>query len=279
MSASVISVIIPLYNKQDSIIATIKSVLSQTFTDFELIVVNDGSTDNSLTIIESIQDERIHIFNKANGGVSSARNYGVNVARGEWILFLDADDLLYERCLEILYKPTLNSAVDIVCAKFHSQNKEENLKIDSAYNFEGIVSNNYKWLFLNRFSLRMGGSLLKKEVVQQCRFDENFSRFEDMEAILEWIRNRRIMVLNQAVMVYCTQFTELSHAAKDVEKDFSFHMSFKNRNFWEKCILGTLLYLAFVTYPNNRKQLWEMYGWNFIYALISKIRMIVTKLL
>ena len=81
------SVIIPLYNKEKCIKDTIFSVLSQTYANFEIIVVDDGSTDNSATNVKSINDYRIKYYYKDNGGVSSARNYGISKAKGGWIFF------------------------------------------------------------------------------------------------------------------------------------------------------------------------------------------------
>lgn len=86
------SIIIPLYNKQDSIADTLESVFNQTHTEFEIIVVNDGSSDNSLTIVEAFKDPRLKIYSQENGGVSDARNYGISIAQNEYIAFLDADD-------------------------------------------------------------------------------------------------------------------------------------------------------------------------------------------
>lgn len=94
------SVVIPLYNKEISINNTVNSVLSQNHKDFELIIVNDGSTDNSLSVVEAIRDDRVRIINKPNGGVSSARNTGIEHARYDWIAFLDGDDLWQPRFLE-----------------------------------------------------------------------------------------------------------------------------------------------------------------------------------
>lgn len=95
-----ISVIIPLYNKQNHILKTLESVLKQTFQDFEIIVVDDGSTDTSLIKVKSIPDPRIRIFPQQNSGVSAARNKGILEARGEFVAFLDADDLWYPEYLE-----------------------------------------------------------------------------------------------------------------------------------------------------------------------------------
>ena len=87
-----ISVVIPLYNKQDYISDTIQSVLRQTYQNFEIIVIDDGSTDKSSAIVESINDNRIRLFKQPNAGVSTARNTGIAKSRGEWIAFIDADD-------------------------------------------------------------------------------------------------------------------------------------------------------------------------------------------
>lgn len=96
------SVIVPLYNKEFSIKNTIQSVLNQTCGDFEIIIVNDGSTDGSLQVVKSIDDARVRIIDKPNGGVSSARNRGVEEAKYEWIAFLDGDDIWKENHLEVL---------------------------------------------------------------------------------------------------------------------------------------------------------------------------------
>ena len=87
-----ISVIVPLYNKEDLIAISIGSVLKQSYKDYEIIVVNDGSTDKSIDMVKAFNDERIRIINQKNAGVAAARNKGIEEAKGEFIAFLDADD-------------------------------------------------------------------------------------------------------------------------------------------------------------------------------------------
>jgi glycosyltransferase involved in cell wall biosynthesis len=98
------SVIIPLFNKEKFIEATLKSVLNQTFIDFEILIINDGSTDNSHQIIKGFDDPRIRYFFKENAGVSSARNDGIEKAQSNYISFIDADDYWYPNFLEEMYK-------------------------------------------------------------------------------------------------------------------------------------------------------------------------------
>lgn len=87
-----VSIVIPLFNKRDHILRAIRSVLKQTHFDWELIIVDDGSTDGSADVVKTVSDLRIRLFSQPNGGVSKARNAGVRLARAEWVAFLDADD-------------------------------------------------------------------------------------------------------------------------------------------------------------------------------------------
>ena len=87
-----ISIILPIYNAEKYLHETIQSVLNQTYTNFELIAVNDGSTDGSMDVLQRIADDRLRIIDKKNTGVSDTRNMAIKAARGEYICFLDADD-------------------------------------------------------------------------------------------------------------------------------------------------------------------------------------------
>ena len=99
-----ISIVIPLYNKKDQVSNTIATVLAQTYQDFEVIIVNDGSTDDSVAEVEKVQDSRIRLIHQQNAGVSVARNRGIEASKGDLIAFLDADDEWNPGYLESQYQ-------------------------------------------------------------------------------------------------------------------------------------------------------------------------------
>lgn len=101
-----ISIVIPLYNKEQSITSTLQNVLKQTFQDFEIVIVDDGSTDHSVEEVNKVVDPRIRLIQQPNAGVSSARNRGIEEAKGEYIAFLDADDEWKPEYLETQYNLT-----------------------------------------------------------------------------------------------------------------------------------------------------------------------------
>lgn len=114
-----ISVIVPVYNAEKYLIKCVESVQNQTFQDWELLLVDDGSRDGSRALCEQCAagDDRIRVFHKKNGGVSSARNLGLREAKGSWIAFLDVDDRYEARCLETLWAAKEREGADTVaCA-------------------------------------------------------------------------------------------------------------------------------------------------------------------
>jgi glycosyltransferase involved in cell wall biosynthesis len=104
-----ISIITPLHNKELYLADTIKSVINQTYTDWEMIIVENGSTDNGLNIARSFDDERIKVLILNKRGPGAARNMGINHSAGEWILFLDADDMIEDKHIEVLLNVAKNN--------------------------------------------------------------------------------------------------------------------------------------------------------------------------
>jgi len=128
------SVVIPIYNKGPHIQRSISSVLNQTFQNFELILVNDASTDNSLTEIQKFTDERIRLFQRTEPGPGgyAARNLGIEKAKGKWVAFLDADDEWYPNHLEKMHELTTNYP-EIYLMGCGWQTKKEGIKKENSY--------------------------------------------------------------------------------------------------------------------------------------------------
>ena len=119
---TLVSVIVPVYNTEKYLEYCINSILKQTHRNIEIILVDDGSTDKSLSICNQYKkiDERINVISKQNTGVSDSRNIGVNNAKGEYILFVDSDDLLVPHTLPSLIISAMDSRTDILIADYQS---------------------------------------------------------------------------------------------------------------------------------------------------------------
>ena len=154
-----ISVIVPVYKVEKYLPECIESVLAQTFTDFELILVDDGSPDNSGKICDdyATRDSRIRVFHKENGGVSSARNLGLDNARGEWIGFVDPDDWIEPDMYEQMYLAGTENNADFVWCDFWTES--DTMIVLRSQGLEIVDSENMIMGFL---SGRLHGSVCTK---------------------------------------------------------------------------------------------------------------------
>ncbi|RDI45706.1 glycosyltransferase family 2 protein [Falsibacillus pallidus] len=144
-----VSIVVPIYNVDKYLVRCLDSLLNQTLKDIEIICVNDGSSDASLPILEKYEeiDKRINIINKVNGGVSSARNCGIDAARGEYIGFVDPDDWVDHDMYLSLYKTAISDKADIVMCSYirefsnHSKEKKFNFPEKSIFENQSVKSN------------------------------------------------------------------------------------------------------------------------------------------
>ena len=123
-SSRFLSIIVPIYNAQDYIQVSLDSLLKQNYDDYEIICVNDGSTDNTLSILMEYEkkNSRIRLIDKENGGVSSARNIGIQSACGKWIWFVDSDDYIPFNCLGYLVSQ-ISEDIDYIAFDYDRTNK------------------------------------------------------------------------------------------------------------------------------------------------------------
>ena len=189
-----ISVIIPLYNKEHFVKDTIESVLAQTYTDFELIIVNDGSTDNSVHIVSEFDDSRIIIVNQKNAGVSAARNHGLQIARGEFISFLDADDTWRSGFLKAMFDLSQQYPHESVFGA-----AQENRPITTLPQGVSVVKD-----FCSYFYCFCTGSLfIKKEVFESVGlFRQNIQIGEDFDMWLRIACHHNYVYLNEPFLIH-----------------------------------------------------------------------------
>ena len=141
-----VSVIVPVYNVESYLEKCLDSLVNQTLKDIEIIVVNDGSPDNSQEIIDNYAKKykQIKAYVKENGGLSDARNYGIKKATGEYIIFIDSDDYVKENMLEIMYQKALNDNLDIVvCNSINVYENGNMIEIKSNRNYSNSPIKNY----------------------------------------------------------------------------------------------------------------------------------------
>lgn len=151
-----ISVIVPIYNVEEYIDICIKSILNQTYKSFELILVDDGSTDNSGNICDEYKriDDRVHVIHKKNGGLSDARNFGIEYAKGEFLYFIDGDDFIEVDTLESMIKLIMKTDSDIAICNMVRYYGEGD--IDKFYNPVDeikILNNDYRFETLRQPSV------------------------------------------------------------------------------------------------------------------------------
>lgn len=198
-----ISVIIPVYNVEKFLRQCLDSVLTQTFCNLEVIAVDDGSTDSSGNICDEYlqKDNRVRVIHKPNGGLASARNSGLDIARGEWIFFLDSDDYIVPDCLECLYVTATDSGADIVtAASTHSENS-----LGKGSDVCVLDSKTAIWRTLHQTHRMLNmacAKLYRRNIFDTERFTEG-RWYEDLDAFYRFFdRARTIAVVSKVMYFY-----------------------------------------------------------------------------
>ena len=198
-----LSIIIPCYNNAPHLPKCIESVLSQSFADFELLLLNDGSTDATLNICEDFQkkDARIKVFSHENNGVSYTRNRGITLALHDYIVFLDADDWVEPSYIESIYKNTNHEKHMNVCGMFHHQKG----RVVQNEIFKSLIRNNILKFDRNHFITLFPSSVLSspcckvfsKNIIINAgiTFDESLSFQEDLIFNLQYIQHLQKIII------------------------------------------------------------------------------------
>ena len=220
-----ISIIVPVYNSEKYLKKTIQSILRQTYEDFELILVDDVSTDSSGKICDEFQnmDSRIRVVHKKNGGICSARNEGLRIAKGRYIGFCDNDDLFLENLLQDNLALAIHYNADVV--RFSRRRTDiyngETISVRETRGFNNRFVPNDKFVEyfkeINSAGEGVWAGIYKKEFLDRhaIRFDENMKYgYEDLNYIIQIYMNHPSVVLNNKVYYHWIMRTEHSTSAK-----------------------------------------------------------------
>jgi glycosyltransferase involved in cell wall biosynthesis len=196
-----VSIIVPVYNSEGYLNNCINSILNQTYKDFELILVDDGSTDNSGEICNYYEngDNRVRVIHKSNEGVSTARNVGIDIAKGEYIMFVDSDDWIEINAIETLMDHNINGHSDVVIFGLTKDLTRDNKLIKSEFN--GFykkhkmsvkeLSNNFIY-FLNSVGMHPSCMYLFKSKIilnNKIYFNSNLVLYEDFDFNLRYLKS------------------------------------------------------------------------------------------
>ncbi len=203
-----ISVIVPVYNVEKYLNRCIESIINQTYQNIEIILINDGSTDNSSIICDEYaeKDARIKVIHKKNGGVSSARNVGLKNAKGEFITFVDSDDYIKLTCFEKMANGIKNNDVDMVVVGWEDEesnlgwvNKHIDINCQKKYIQNEILSLD--------FFLTVWGHLFKRINISKQFFNEELFYSEDTLFTVQSFykkKNNKLLVIGEPLYVYIT---------------------------------------------------------------------------
>lgn len=298
MISKKVSIIVPVFNGEKYINSLIQSILNQTYYNYELLIVNDGSTDNTKKILKKyINNKKIKVFNNSNNGVSYSRNYGVNKATGEYILFVDADDYLEINALEVLMNLVNETNVDIIRFNGFIQQKngkyaripmpiDDNTIIKSKYDKEKIIE------LINdpNKSIRCYTPLLFIKNQNIIKFNSSLRYLEDKVFYLENFLNGDKTILFTQKQLYFYNYNNCSktknvdyfkkniediilasNAIKDIVKDYNLNVKKMCDSSTVVLIIYRMKYLSNNTSFSDFKSIVnEVFSNNEIIRLFSK---------
>lgn len=208
----IVSIIVPVYNAEKTLGRCVNSILSQTYSDYELLLIDDGSSDNSGYICDQYakEDKRIKVFHKKNGGVGSVRQLGLDKCSGIFIQFIDSDDWIEKNCLEESIRIAENKDADIVINDFFINNNDTVIRKRQEYSGNLIED-----FFAGRIFGALWNKLIKVELVKKSgvSFSHGLSFCEDLTFLCELAINKksiRIAMNPEAYYHYCVNTNSLT---------------------------------------------------------------------
>lgn len=264
-----ISVIVPIYNAEQYLRTCVESICGQTYHDLEIILVNDGSTDHSLDICNALaeKDNRIEVIHKQNSGPSESRNMGLDIAKGEYIAFVDSDDCMHPRMLEILLSALIDTDSDIAMCDFQyadnqyaklQERENSDIKIYKEDEmFELLWSENVKIVV-------QWNKLYKKKIFSDLRFPVGKINEDTYIAHRQLNHCKQLVYVDQKLYVYVQRpgsimatmsrkrINDTIEAYEDRIRFFLERNRYKEAERTKKSMLDDLLYFAEQQYKNKQ---------------------------
>ena len=218
-----ISIVIPIYNVENYLRQCLDSIVAQTYQNFECLLINDGSPDHSADICREYvsKDSRFRYFEKENGGVSSARNLGIEHSKGEYITFIDSDDWVDSDYLEVLYTTLLEEGADIAVSTYKKFNIKDNCFYfhifqrgydKKTFTGQELIDNLQALSSFDHSYSSTWGKLVKSVRVETIRFNEETTLGEDMEFWYKlYLISDKIVYVNKDNYIYRTSSDEYKH--------------------------------------------------------------------
>ena len=233
MSSSLVSIVIPVFNTGKLARSLVDKLLSDDYRDVEIILVDDGSTDNSLEIIKQIKNEKVRIYNKKNGGPSAARNFGIKKAKGEYLLFVDSDDDMaqdYVQKMVLAFRDDIDMVVSgVKYCKLDKQNEEDVYLDEFLYkDNEGNKDFMLRSLLHDGRMYPVFNKVFRTEIIRknEIEFDEKMSFGEDTKFVMDYVGaiKGKIKFILEPLYIY--------HAGTSTSTAKKLQGEWKN---WQKC--------------------------------------------
>ncbi len=208
-----VSVIVPVYNVEKYIIKCLESIQRQTLEDFECIIINDGSKDNSIELAKEFikDDPRFFVVNKKNGGLSDARNYGLDLALGEYLCFVDSDDYIDETMLEKTYENAVENDSDIVCFDLYYTYEDGRKEISRGADFTvSSYTDSKEIIFINNSA----NNKLYRHTFMRNKYFIKGMWYEDLASVPVWLAQaKRVSYVDEGLYYYVQRNGSISHSA------------------------------------------------------------------
>lgn len=219
-----VSIIVPVYNGEQYISRCINSISNQDYDNLQIIVVDDGSTDNTLAVLQKIHDDRIQIFSISNGGVSSARNFGLSKATGDYVMFADADDWLNPNVIDALVSAEQSCGYDMILGNYSRNTEFSKMKITDRISFKELTKDEAYRQIINPYGFygSVWAKVFKMDIIKSNNllFDKNISVGEDLLFVYQYLNLIKTVGYSDAELYnYCFNNHSVLHTLDEQKID------------------------------------------------------------